>query len=338
MTNPVLVEVTRGDHVESVHRGAVSIFDFDGREVLKLGDVERPVFPRSAVKSIQALPLIETGAAEAAGFGERELALACASHSGEPEHAALASAMLAANGLGEADLECGSHWPSNHEATIELAREHRTPNQLHNNCSGKHSGFLAVCARCGLQPKGYVAAGHPFQEMVRETMEAVTGAAHDEANRATDGCSIPTYAVPIRSLALGFARMGGGKGLGAERAKAARRLLAANMAQPWLVAGTGRLDTRVMQAGKGRIFTKTGAEGVFCGVALDLGLAFALKCDDGAGRAADSAVAGLLERLFATDAALAATLGDIAREPVKTRLGAAVGAVRPAEAIRAVRV
>ena len=333
MTDPVLVEVTRGDSVESAHRGAISIFDFDGREVLALGDAGRPTFPRSAVKAIQALPLIETGAADAKGFGERELALACASHSGEPGHAELAASMLAASGLGEADLECGWHWPSSHDATLELARAGAMPSQLHNNCSGKHSAFLTVCVHCGLAPQGYVAVGHPFQEMVRETMQEVTGAAHGEANRGVDGCSIPTYAVPLKSLALGFARMGGGKGLGPERAKAARRLLAANMKHPWLVAGTGRADTALMKAAPGRIFVKTGAEGVYGGVAPEHVLAFAIKCDDGAGRGSESAVAGLLARLFAKDAALSARLDEIARPAIRTRKGAVVGGARPAEAI-----
>lgn len=333
MSDPVLVEVLRGDHVESIHRGALCVVDFDGKTVWSVGDVGRPVFPRSAVKAIQALPLVETGAADAFGFGDRELALACASHSGEPEHATLASEMLGRAGLGETDLECGTHWPSRFEATLELAEGGHKPNQLHNNCSGKHSGFLAVCRHCKLEHKGYVNAGHPFQEMVRVTMEEVTGARHAPDNRAIDGCSIPTYAVPLDNLALGFSRMGGGKGLSRERASAATKLLSANMAHPFLVAGTERADTRIMGAAPGRIFVKTGAEGVYCGVALELGLAFALKCDDGAGRASEAVVAGLLERLFAKDDQISRDMADIARTPIHSRKGADVGSIRPTAAI-----
>ncbi len=191
MANPVLVEVLRGALAESAHRGAVAVHDSDGKAVWEIGDTDRPIFPRSAVKAIQALPLVETGAADAYGFGERELALACASHSGEPEHVELARSMLAKAGLDETALECGAHWPSSHDATIALARAGGNPNALHNNCSGKHSGFLCTCRHAGIGHRGYVGAGHKSQEMVREALEAVTGAAHREENRGIDGCSIP---------------------------------------------------------------------------------------------------------------------------------------------------
>ncbi|TIP34152.1 MAG: asparaginase, partial [Mesorhizobium sp.] len=174
MANPVLVEVTRGAVVESAHRGAVSVFDADGKPVWEIGDTARPVFPRSAVKAIQALPLLESGAADAYGFGDRELALACASHSGEPAHVELAQAMLAKAGLDKTALECGAHWPSSHVATIALARAGSAPNPLHNNCSGKHAGFLCTCVHSGIAHGGYVKAGHALQEMVRDAMQSVT--------------------------------------------------------------------------------------------------------------------------------------------------------------------
>ncbi len=334
MSDPILVEVTRGGHVESAHRGAVSVHDFDGKPVLALGDVTRATFPRSSVKAIQALPLIETGAADALGWGNAELAMSCASHKGEPGHVERATKMLGSVGLGESALECGSHWPSSHEATLELARAGGAPNQLHNNCSGKHSGFLATCRHCGIDHHGYVAAGHPMQEMIRETMAEVTGAVHSAENSGIDGCSIPTYAVPLQSLSLGFARMGGGRGLGEVRARAAQRLIAACMAEPFYVAGSGGADTDIMLAGAGRIFVKGGAEGLHCGVVPELGLAFAVKCDDGGHRGSDTVTAALLEKLFAPrDPALAAKLGELAREPIKSRNGAEVGGLRPAAAL-----
>jgi L-asparaginase II len=329
MTNPVLVEVLRGALVESAHRGAVAIFDADGAPFLELGDTARPVFPRSAVKAIQALPLVESGAADAYGFGDRELALACASHSGEPAHIELATAMLAKAGLDRTALECGAHWPSSHDATIALARAGGSPNALHNNCSGKHSGFLCTCVHSGIAHRGYVQAGHAFQEMVRDAMQAVTGATHDADNRATDGCSIPTYAVPLKSLALGFARMATGNGFAPQRARAAKRLLAACMAEPFLVAGTGKADVALMQAAPGRIFVKTGAEGVYCAAVPELGLGIALKCDDGAGRAAEVMVAAVLAKLLRADEALSAKLSELARPPIESRIGAKVGLLRP---------
>lgn len=333
MSNPILVEVTRGNIVESRHRGAVCVVDGGGKVVLVLGDVERPTFPRSAVKAIQALPLVESGAADAYGFGDREIALACASHSGEPEHAALAASMLGRAGLDHTALECGAHWPMRQEAALELARGGAAPSALHNNCSGKHAGFVCTCAHMGLNYSGYVNAGHRSQQMVREAMETVTGAAHEADICGTDGCSIPTYAVPLKNLALGFARMATGVGLGAERAKAARRIFAACMAEPFFVAGTERMDTRLMQAAGGRIMVKTGAEGVYCGAVPELGLGLAIKCDDGAGRAAETMVAAVLGRLLSGDAELSGAMRELANPVMKNWNGIEVGRVRPAGAL-----
>ncbi|MBZ9674777.1 asparaginase [Mesorhizobium sp. ES1-1] len=333
MANPVLVEVLRGAIVESAHRGAVSVFDGDGKPVWEIGDTARPVFPRSAVKAVQALPLVESGAADAYGFGNRELALACASHSGEPAHVELARAMLAKVGLDESALECGAHWPSDHDAEIALARSGASPNALHNNCSGKHSGFLCTCVHSGLDHRGYVKAGHKVQEMVRDAMQSVTGAIHGVEERAIDGCSIPTYAVPLKSFALGFARMATGNGFGPDRAKAAKRLLSACMAEPFFVAGTNRADVALMEAAPGRIFAKGGAEGVHCAAIPELGLGIALKCDDGAGRAGGAIVATVLARLLHADETLSARLLELANEAIESRIGAKVGALRPTAAI-----
>ncbi|RWF49729.1 MULTISPECIES: asparaginase [unclassified Mesorhizobium] len=333
MANPVLIEVLRGAIVESAHRGAVAVFDAGGKPVLEIGDTSKPVFPRSAVKAIQALPLVETGAADAYGFGNRELALACASHSGEPAHVDLARSMLAGAGLDRSALECGTHWPSDHDAEIALARAGGSPNALHNNCSGKHSGFLCTCVHSGIEHRGYVKPGHALQEMVRDAMQSVTGAVHGADERATDGCSIPTYAVPLRSFALGFARMATGQGFGPERAKAAKRLLSACMAEPFFVAGTGRADLLLMEAAPGRIFAKGGAEGVHCAALPELGLGIAVKCDDGAGRAGDAIAAAVLARLLRADETVAAKLLDLANAPIESRIGAKVGALRPTPAL-----
>jgi L-asparaginase II len=333
MTDPVLVEVMRGEVVESVHRGAVAVCDAGGKPVWEIGDATQRVFPRSAVKAIQALPFVESGAADAYGFGDKELALSCASHSGEPEHVELARSMLAKAGLDETALECGWHWPSSQEATIALARSGGSPNALHNNCSGKHSGFLCTCRHLGIDHRGYVTAGHREQEMIREAMEAVTGAPHDAEHRGTDGCSIPTYAVPLKSFAHGFARMATGHGLGQKRAAAAKRLMGACMAEPFFVSGTGRADVTLMQAAPGRIFVKTGAEGVYCGAVPELGLGIAIKCDDGAGRGAEVVVASVLAKLLKADAALSSRLTAIARPPVESRVGARVGTLRPTAAL-----
>jgi L-asparaginase II len=330
MNDPVLIEVTRGDFVESRHRGAIAIHDFEGRPVLELGDVGQAVFPRSSVKSMQALCLIETGAADALGFDDADLALACASHVGEPAHVERAAAMLAKAGLDETALECGSHWPSDQASQIALARGGGTPNQLHNNCSGKHSGFLGVCVHCGMDHHGYVGFGHPFQQMIRETLQDVTCVAHDAANAAIDGCAIPTYAVPLESLASGFSRMGSGRGLSADRAAAAKRLMGAAMRNPFYISGTGKPDTVMMEAAPGRIFAKGGAEGVFCAVVPERGLAIAVKCDDGAVRGAETIGANVLATLFAEEADVTARLEEVARAAILNRNGVIVGGLRPA--------
>lgn len=335
MANPVLVEVLRGQRIESRHRGAVAVCDAQGGLVVELGDVETPVFPRSSVKLIQALPLIETGAADTLGFRSRELALACASHSGEEPHAELALSMLQRAGLDETALECGVHWPTNRKAAMRLAVNGGRPSALHNNCSGKHAGFLCVCRQAGWSMDGYVKPSHPLQEHIRATLEEICGSAIGEAECGIDGCSIPTYAVPLKNLAQGFARLATGIGLAPGRAKAARRLMTACMEEPFLVAGTGRADTSMMEAGQGRVFTKTGAEGVFCAALPELGLGIALKCDDGATRAAETMVAAVIAMLLgqASDCG-PEPFRRIADKPITNWNGIAVGEIRSTSDLR----
>jgi L-asparaginase II len=327
MANPVLVEVTRGGRAESRHRGAVAVVDVDGASVLALGDVAHPVFPRSAVKALQALPLVEGGAADAYGFGARELALAQASHGGEQAHVEGVAAMLAAIGLSEADLECGSHMPSHPASARALIRQDSEPSQLHNNCSGKHANFLGLARHLGIDHRGYVAAAHPVQATIRDTMEALTGAVHAVDECGTDGCSIPTYAVPLTALARGFARFTTGSGLPPERAAAARRLYDAAVSEPYYVAGTGRFCTEAMTLLAGAALLKTGAEGVFCAAIPALGLGVALKCDDGATRASEAMMAAVLARLFPQHEE---ALRRWTNAPVLTRRGAKAGEVRAA--------
>ncbi len=301
MSNPVLVEVTRGALVESRHRGMVVAVDGEGKVVLALGDVGAAVFPRSACKAMQALPLVESGAADAYGFGNRELALSAASHSGEDLHAELAASMLARAGRDARALECGAHWSFDQNPLIHQARTLARPTALHNNCSGKHAGFVCAACHSGMETAGYVGYDHPLQQEIRGIMEGLTGAVLAHDNCGTDGCSIPTYAVPLQSLADGFGRMLTGRGLQPVRAQASRRIIAACMAEPFYVAGTRRFCTRLMEVAPGRIFAKTGAEGVYCALLPEQGISIAVKCEDGASRAAESMVAATLARFFPAD-------------------------------------
>src|SRR6266568_63331 len=224
MTSPVLVEVIRGSLLESEHRGRVAVIDADGNAVLRLGDVARPVFPRSAVKPLQALPLVETGAADRFGFGADELAVASASHAGEPAHVALVEHMLARAGLDVAALVCGAHPPIHAPSAQALARSGREPSALHNNCSGKHAGFLCVACAMEANPAGYADPAHPVQRAVKAAIEGIAGVALEDRSRAIDGCSVPTWALPLEKLAHGFARFGTGRGLDPHRAEAAARM------------------------------------------------------------------------------------------------------------------
>ncbi len=328
MENPVLAEVTRGSMVESRHRGSAVVVDADGAVVLSLGDVDRLVFPRSAVKAIQALPLLESGAADRFGLSEPEIALAVSSHSGEPLHAETSLAMLVKAGRDAGCLECGAHWPLNEAAARALSASGAEPSALNNNCSGKHAGF--VCLACGLDEDsaGYVKRDHAVQRAVHAALEEVTGAEHSAEYMGTDGCSIPSYAVPLGALALGFARLGTGHGFAPERAKAAARIRKAVAAHPFMVAGTDRFDTRVMGLLGERVFIKTGAEGVYCCAIPELGYGIALKCDDGAGRASQIAMAALIARLLPMDEATAAAFAPLREAVLKNWNGIEVGRVR----------
>ena len=343
--NPIFVDVMRGNALESVHRGAFAVVDADGAVRASLGDIDRPVFPRSAVKVLQALPLVASGAADALGLTDTELALACASHNGEEIHTQTAARMLAKAGLDAQALECGTHWPYLDTAARALAAHGLEPSALNNNCSGKHAGFL--CLACALHrgqspsvdlrqyARGYVAPDHPVMREVTAALQAATG--HDLAHtpRGTDGCSIPTYAIPLRALALAFARVGSGVGLSAGHAAAAQRLRTAVASAPFMVGGTNRFDTRVMERLRERVFCKAGAEGMFCAALPELGLGVAIKIDDGNNaRAAEVSMAAVIEGLLTladADAVFMRTLSDVR---LRNWNGIEVGALRAATALR----
>ncbi len=333
MANPIVVEVTRGPLVESRHRGAGAVVDSAGALVFSFGDVERPVYPRSAVKAFQALPLVESGAADKLGLSEEEIALACASHSGEPAHVAGAQAMLAKAGADLSALACGAHWPIGEKAARALARSGAAPSALHNNCSGKHAGFVCLACANGWDVRGYETASHPVQRAVHTAIEAMTGAALGVDVCGVDGCSIPTWAVPLRALALGFARFASGEGLTPARARAAERIRAAVAAHPIMVGGEGRFDTDVMTLLGARAFTKTGAEGVFCAALPDLGLGLAVKADDGATRAAQIMIAALIAKLLPLSDAERARFETFLSPTLRNWNGLEVGRMRAAGAL-----
>ncbi|MCC2113961.1 MAG: asparaginase, partial [Hyphomicrobiales bacterium] len=259
MPDPILVEVTRGKAVESVHRGAIAIADPAGRLVFAVGEYDRPVYPRSAMKALQAIPLVASGAADHFGFGNAELALACSSHNGEAAHVNTAAAMLAAAGCDVSALECGAHWPKRDADIAALHRAGETPDALFNNCSGKHAGFVCLAHHLGVDHHGYCNPDHPVQREVMAVLTSLTETLIEPENAGIDGCSAPNWPIPLDALAMAFARFGTGLSIDRDRAKAAERLLAACVAEPFMVAGTDRFCTQVMTTLGARAFVKTGA-------------------------------------------------------------------------------
>jgi L-asparaginase II len=328
--NPVLVDVFRGERIESRHRGAIAIVRADGQLVLSLGDVETPVYPRSAVKALQALPLVESGAADAFDVTDEELAVACASHSGDQVHLDAVASLLNNAGLDESALACGAHWPISEATTAALISEGKRPRAIHNNCSGKHAGMLAASVHLGFDPCGYETADHPLQEMIARSLSETCGVALGPRDIGIDGCSLPTYAMPLRAMASGFARFGTGEGLTRESTLAARRLMDACFAAPVLVAGEGRLDTKVLRGLPGAAFTKGGAEGVHCGALPELGLGIALKAEDGAKRGAERA---LVEVLTALVPSARIVLADELEGTIHNWRGRRVGRVAASETL-----
>lgn len=325
--NPVLVEVTRGPMVESRHSGTLAVIGPEGRVLLALGDIEQPVFPRSAVKALQAVPLVATGTAERYNLSDAELALACGSHSGTDWHVALARRMLARARLGETALACGAHRPIDSVASDALILAGRNPGQMHNNCSGKHAGMVLTAAHCGEPLEGYTGAGHPVQQRIKAVIEAYMGFEVGDSTCGVDGCGVPTWAVPTRGLGSAFQRLI--TDAVPEYAGAMARIRAACWRHPEAVAGEGRLDTLVMRALPGQVFLKTGAEGVYCGAVKGSGVGIALKIDDGAKRAAEAVIS----------AVLAAFVGDLAALNVNRQIanwrGSIVGETRLSDELRA---
>ncbi len=301
MGKPILmVELWRGGLLESTHLGHAVLVDDTGQIVQAWGDPERIIFPRSSCKMIQALPLVESGAADAYGLTTAQLALSCASHQGAALHVNAARDWLAGIGLGEPDLRCGSHEPYDKAERDRLICDHEGPCQLHNNCSGKHSGFLTVTKHLKAGPE-YVEIDHPLQKAIRAATEEVTG--ETVAGYGIDGCSAPNFAMSVAGLARAmaeFAKAGAG---GSVRERAMQRLRDAMAAHPGYVAGEGRSCTELMRAMGGRVAIKTGAEAVFIAMIPEKKLGLAMKIEDGNSRASEAALVGILTRLGVLDAA-----------------------------------
>jgi len=323
--NPVLVRIRRGLEVESQHRGAWVLTDSNGRVLAGAGEFSRPVFVRSAVKSLQALPLLETGAAERFGFSDVEIALTLASHNAEKRQTEAVLGLLARLGLFESDLKCGVEPPRDGEARQRLKAEGKQPTALHNNCSGKHAGFLALALHLGAPKEHYLDPAGPGQTLVRAAVLAMSGVEPDELTTAVDGCSAPTFRMPLTGLATAFARISNPSGLQRARREACERMVAAVAAHPEMIAGVHRICTDLARVTKGRIFPKVGGDAVYgigvCGA--DRGLA--IKIDDGSNRGLHPFVVALLAKFGFLSPAEQEALAPWRQETILNWAGLSVG-------------
>jgi L-asparaginase II len=285
-----MVELWRGGLLESVHRGHAVICDAKGI-VAAWGDPDAVIFPRSSCKMLQALPLIESGAASARGLTDAQVALSCASHNGAPLHVDMARRWVTDLGLSEGALRCGAHEPDDRGESDRLIRADEAPCQYHNNCSGKHAGFLTVTQHLKAGPE-YLELDHPLQRAVRASFEDVTEMA--SPGYGIDGCSAPNFATSVHGLARAMATFAVARDHGMVRERAMHRLTRAMAAYPELIAGEGASCTELMRAMGGKVAIKYGAEAVYVAILPELGLGMALKIVDGAKRAAEAAMAALL--------------------------------------------
>lgn len=323
----ILVKIKRGEFVESVHRGSVAVADTSGNLVAWAGDPEIYTFMRSSAKPIQALAVVETGAYDAYGLDERELAITSASHSSEAFHVETVLAILRKLGVSESRLQCGTHLPTHGPSADELIRQGRQPTPVHCNCSGKHAGMLAVAKRMGWTLEGYWQAEHPVQRLCLANVASVSGYPAAKIGVAKDGCGVTVFALPLRHMAQAFARMANPddppSGFSPERVRAASLIIRAMREHPEMVGGTGRLCTELMR--KAPLVAKSGAEGVYCVGVPGRSLGVALKIEDGNSRAVGPAILRALEGLGLLDPEAAAALEPFRRPVGLNHRGETIG-------------
>jgi L-asparaginase II len=324
---PLSVEVSRGNTMESHHHVMAVVLDEQGHVVGEWGPSSFLTFPRSAIKMLQALPLLESGAAEAYHLEDRHICLACASHRGEKTHINGVAEFMKKAGIKESQLACGPHLPFDEGTAHEMIRQGLKPTPIVNNCSGKHTGMIATCLHLKENPQGYESYDHSQQVRVRRTLSEVMGLDVSKAPYGIDGCGIPTYAVPLKNLAQGMRSLISPRE-SAERGFAARKILEAVQREPFYLSGSDDFNTDLIVKTEGRCVIKGGAEGVYCGVIPAMGLSFALKAEDGSSRASQAATGYLLQKLGALREPEAIALKNSLNPKIKNWKGLEVGQIR----------
>ena len=328
--NPILVEVTRGDMVESSHRGAAVVVDQNDKEVAAYGNVDRPIFPRSAIKPLQAIVLAESGALQHYRLSSEHIALACASHSGQSMHVDGVRNWLDSIGLDETALECGAHAATHRDTRMTMIREQQEPNALFNNCSGKHAGFLTVAIHNNEPVSGYLERSHPVQQRVLKVLRDLTSEAVESSVAGIDGCGIPVVGMSLRGIARAFSRITTADFVSPIRRQAAINVRSAMMERPDLVGGDNRFCTAVPMAVNSRVLVKVGAEGVYAGMTTDdKPIGFALKIDDGSRRAAEVAAGWIVTKYCDLDLDALTKLRPWFQPVVKNIAKKPVGFIRP---------
>ncbi len=327
------IEVRRGGLTESLHHAAVAVVRPDGTLLAWLGDPGLVTYMRSSAKPFQAIPVVESGAFDHFGFDERELALICASHSGQPMHTQLAQRMLDTIGMTVDDLRCGVHPPTHSPSAQALRASGHAPTAIHNNCSGKHSGMLALSKFLGAADRDYREVDHPVQQRNLAALADLAGVSVSSIHTAVDGCSVPTFALPLHAAARAFARLLDPAGLAPDRVQAIERIVPAMQAHPELVAGDDRFDTWLMSSIPG-VVSKGGAEG-YQGLAVRrgddvYGVVTRVADGDVSGRAGPVLVVETLRQLGLLNDASPAFLDRWQRGAIRNRHGTAVGEVVPA--------
>lgn len=292
-----LVDVYRGGKVESTHCGHIAIVDPRGNLLHSVGDAHRKTFARSSVKPIQAIPVVETGAADYYNLNDAELALCCASHNGEAQHTDKVLELLERAGLTEEHLQCGTHIPKCQDAYKKVILEGRELTDRYNNCSGKHTGMLLTAKYMNESLDDYYLPKHPVQQRIFHAMADLAEYPMDQIEFGVDGCGVPVFSIPLERFAYAFARMAHSQVLGDERSKVVDRITSAMMNVPEMVAGTDRFCTDFMRIAKGRTFGKSGAEGVYCIGDKETGVGIAIKIEDGNGRATFPVAVEVLKQL-----------------------------------------
>lgn len=294
--DPIFIQVTRGEKNESEHLIDAVVMDSQGVRLESFGEHNRPVFPRSAIKKIQAIALVESGAYEAMGLTSQHLALACASHWATDQQVEILKDWMARLNITNEDLICGAHWPGDESAMHKLIRLNEQPTSLHNNCSGKHLGLITVAKHLGADIKSYAVWDHPVQIMLRKIISDLAKYDIQEAPWGTDGCGIPSYCIALKEIAFAMSAFLGGRPLSQKRWDACLEILAAVREHPSLIAGEKAPDAKIIELSDGDVITKTGAEGMYTALVFDKGLSIVVKCRDGSTRGARAGLYFMLER------------------------------------------